>query len=73
MEVNDSPILKRVNTIATDDLAKQGATTSSLIVFTYRKTSNVSGTSVDHKIVDHSDVTGAPPVGAAPTTSSFST
>ena len=26
-----------------------------------------------NKIVDHSDVVGAPPVGAAPTTSSFST
>ena len=25
------------------------------------------------KIVDHSDVVGAPPVGAAPTSSSFST
>ena len=28
---------------------------------------------VGNKIVDHSDVVGASPVGAAPTTSSFST
>ena len=28
---------------------------------------------LDNKIVDHSDVVGASPVGAAPTTSSFST
>ena len=39
----------------------------------YRKTSNISGTIVGNKIVDHSDVVGASPVGAAPTTSSFST
>ena len=39
----------------------------------YRKTSNIRRTSVGNKIVDHSDVVGAPPVGAAPTTSSFST
>ena len=40
---------------------------------TYRKTSNISRTSVGNKIVDNSDVVGASPVGAAPTTSSFST
>ena len=39
----------------------------------YRKTSNIRGTLVGNKIVDHSDVVGASPVGAAPTTSSFST
>ena len=39
----------------------------------YRKTSNISRTFVDHKIVHNSDVVGASPVGAAPTTSSFST
>ena len=39
----------------------------------YRKFSNISRTLVDNKIVDHSDVAGASPVGAAPTTSSFST
>ena len=39
----------------------------------YRKTSNISHTLVGNKIVDHSDVVEASPVGAAPTTSSFST
>ena len=39
----------------------------------YRKTSNKSHTSVGDEIVDNSDVVGASPVGAAPTTSSFST
>ena len=39
----------------------------------YRKTSNISRTLVGNKIVDHSDVVGTSPVGAAPTTSSFST
>ena len=38
----------------------------------YRKTSNISRTLGD-KIIDNSDVVGASPVGAAPTTSSFST
>ena len=38
-----------------------------------RQVSNIKRTLVDNKIVDHSDVVGAPPVGAAPTTSSFST
>ena len=37
----------------------------------YRQTSNISRTLV--VIVEHSDVVGASPVGAAPTTSSFST
>ena len=40
---------------------------------TYRKTSNIRRTLVSNKIVDHSDVVGASAVGAAPTTSSFST
>ena len=39
----------------------------------YRKTPNISRTSVANKIFDNSDVVGASPVGAAPTTSSFST
>ena len=39
----------------------------------YRQVSNIRCTLVGNKIVDHSDVVGAPPVGAAPTTSSFST
>ena len=39
----------------------------------YRQVSNICRTLVGIKIVDHSDVVGASPVGAAPTTSSFST
>ena len=39
----------------------------------YRKISNIRRTLAGNNIVDHSDVVGASPVGAAPTTSSFST
>ena len=42
-------------------------------IFLYRQTSNISGTLVGNKIIDHSDVDGASPVGAAPTISPFST
>ena len=42
-------------------------------VLTYRKNSSISRTLVCNIIVDNSDVVGASPVGAAPTTSSFST
>ena len=40
---------------------------------TYCQTLNISRTLVGNKIVDHLIVVGAWPVGAAPTTSSFST
>ena len=39
----------------------------------YRQVSNISRTLVGNKIVHHSVVAGASPVGAAQTTSSFST
>ena len=39
----------------------------------HRQACNISLTLVGDKIVDHSDVAGAPPVGAAPTTFSLST
>ena len=39
----------------------------------YRKTANMSRALVGNIIVDNSDAVGASPVGAAPTTSSFST
>ena len=39
----------------------------------YRKISNISRTLIGNKTVDHWDVVGAPPFGAAPTTSSFLT
>ena len=38
----------------------------------YHQTSNIRLTFVNNKIVNHSDVVGDSPVGAAPTTSSFS-
>ena len=41
--------------------------------YDYREISNIRRTLVGKKIVDNSDVVGASPVGAAPTTSSFST
>ena len=37
------------------------------------QTSDLSGTLEASELADHSDVAGASPVGAAPTTSSFST
>ena len=39
----------------------------------YGQVSNIRRTLVGNKISEHSDVVGASPVGAAPTTSSFST
>ena len=64
-----------------DVIMKFEITNGNIIVLTqeelpmtlYRKVSNISRTLVGNKIVDHSYVVGAPPVGAAPTTSSFST
>ena len=39
----------------------------------YRQVSNISRTLAGNENVNHSDVVGASPVDAAPTTSSFST
>ena len=39
----------------------------------YHQVSNIRRTLVGNKIVDNSDLVGASPVGATPTTSSFST
>ena len=41
--------------------------------FKYRQTSNINHTLLGNKMVHHSDIIGASPVGAAPTKSSFST
>ena len=63
-----------VSTVAADSIALLGAKASAGIAMTkYRQVSNIRGTLVGNKIVDHSDVVGASPVGAAPSTSSFST
>ena len=43
------------------------------LLVTYRQISNTRHTLLGNKIVDHSDAVGASPVGAAPTSSSFST
>ena len=45
--------------------------TLSVINVMYCQTSNIRCTSAGNRIVGHSDVVGASPVGAAPTTSSF--
>ena len=42
-------------------------------VGSYRQVSNIRHSLLGNKIVDHSDVVGASPVGAAPIISSFST
>ena len=46
---------------------------ASLIHYDYFQTFNISSTLVRNKIVAHSDVVGASPIGAALTTSSFAT
>ena len=43
------------------------------VLVAYRQVSNIRRTLAGNEFVDHSDVVGASPVGAAPTTSSFST
>ena len=52
---------------------KQSTTKPCAYFLGYTVKSNTRRTLVGNKIVDHSDVVGASPVGAAPTTSSFST
>ena len=49
------------------------STNEATLKWIYRQVSNIRRTLVGNKIVDHSDVVRASPVGAAPTTSSFST
>ena len=43
------------------------------VICNYRQTSNMRRTLLGNKIVDHSDVVGASPIGTARPTSSFST
>ena len=45
---------------------------NTMIYYQNRQVSNIKRTFVGNSIIDHSDVVGASPVGAAPTTSSFS-
>ena len=55
------------------NVSKQQPFTQFGPIIAYRQVSNIRRTLVGNKTVDHSDVVGASPVGAAPTTSSFST
>ena len=59
--------------VAPHDRATQIFRTVEAAILKYREVSNIRRTSVGNTIVNHSDVVGAWPVGAAPTTSSFST
>ena len=60
-----------------NDLHRRGITIypyfTHIPVHVYRKVADIRRTLVGNKIVDHSDVVGASPVGAAPTSSSLST
>ena len=56
-----------------DGLTAQWVKTTAIMIYTYRQTSNIRRTIVVYELVDHSRVVGASPVGAAPTTPSFST
>ena len=58
--------------ISSDDDTTNGKSDTS-VTSSYRQVSNISRTLVGNKIVDNSDVVGAAPVGAAPTTSELST
>ena len=65
-------IIESLNVVSVVNM-KQWSTWFGGHCLNYRKTSNIRRTLVGNKIVDHSDVVSASPVGAAPTTSSFST
>ena len=59
-----------MGTLFTNAYVSPGAYFAGMI---YSEVSNIRCTLVSNKIIDHSDVVGASTVGAAPTTSSFST
>ena len=71
----DGLVQERLNSIANSLELHLFCTNPSILWTndTNRQVSNIRCTLVDNKIVDHSDVVGASPVGAAPTISSFST
>ena len=72
-EVMSTDMGKLIRTWPRLNTRKRRPCVYSWVVLYYRQTSNIKGTLVDNKIVDHSDVDGASPASAAPTTSSFST
>ena len=61
------------NTMAADDLATEGTKETAAMVLSYCQISTISCTLASNKLDDPSDVVGASPVGAAPTTSWFVT
>ena len=65
------PTFTQIPEIAGSSLIQYPFSLMYCVFHKHRKTSNISHTLVGNKIVDHSDVVGASPVGAAPTTSSF--
>ena len=72
---NSGPVDKEVAYAISFEISSRAKQIMAIIVENkkYRQTSNISCTLVGNKIVDHSDVVGASPIGAAPTTSLFST
>ena len=62
----------RFQSVVSDIMSNVSASGKRLDNTMYHQTSNIRSTFVDNKIVDYSDAVGASPVGAAPTTSSFS-
>ena len=73
----DDPWLTLSDPISTSEISVITWSSWWFVTFTalgqYCQTCNISCTFVGNKIVDHSDVVGASPVGTAPTTSSFLT
>ena len=61
-----------INHVTTSHMPRQLSCHDMCKIVNYCQTSNISCTLIDNKIVDHSDIVGASPVGIAPTTSSFS-
>ena len=73
-------LTRKDNIVAADDLGMQLLWNLSKLLYnwiwmisSYHQISNIECTLIGNKIVDHWDVVGALPVGAAPITSSFST
>ena len=63
----------QIASLALQQYDSTNASEATLMNIHYCQVSNIRRTLVGNNIVDHSDVVGASPIGAAPTTSSFST
>ena len=62
--------MSKISPVANHNKAQQSAIPAASVIGIYRQTSDISRTLISN-IVYHSDVVGAAPVGATPTTSSF--